>query len=103
MENFDLKKYLGEGRIHLKEDINYDEFDEKDEFEEQTIDPEDLTYPLESAMARVNIYDLGDIKSIKQFNDLVKAMEKTGEVPDEFFALKAEEQMEIISQAVMYI
>ena len=88
---------------YLKEDINYDEFDEKDEFEEQTIDPEDLTYPLESAMARVNIYDLGDIKSIKQFNDLVKAMEKTGEVPDEFFALKAEEQMGIIRQAVMYI
>jgi hypothetical protein len=67
--------------IYIKEDINYDEFDEKDEFEEQTIDPEDLTYPLESAMARVNIYDLGDIKSTKQFNDLVKAMEKTGEVP----------------------
>ena len=88
---------------YLKEDINYDEFDEKDEFEEQTIDPEDLTYPLESAMARVNIYDLGDIKSTKQFNDLVKAMEKTGEVPDEFFALKAEEQMGIIRQAVMYI
>ena len=89
--------------IFIKEDINYDEFDEKDEFEEQTIDPEDLTYPLESAMARVNIYDLGDIKSTKQFNDLVKAMEKTGEVPDEFFALKAEEQMGIIRQAVMYI
>ena len=64
---------------------------------------QDLAYPLESAMARVNIYDLDDIKSINQFNDLVKAMEKTGEVPTEFFALKAEEQMRIISQAIMFI
>ena len=99
MDNFDLRKYLAEGRlVNENLDINYDVFDEKEE-----INPEDLTYPLESAMARVNVYDLEDIKSLKQFNDLVKAMEKTGEVPAEFFALKAEEQMEIISQAIMYI
>jgi hypothetical protein len=30
-------------------------------------------------------------------------MKKTGEVPAEFFALKVEDQMGIIGQAVMYI
>jgi hypothetical protein len=89
--------------IKLSEDINYDVFDEKPTNTVKEIDPEDLAYPLESAMARVNIYDLDDIKSINQFNDLVKAMEKTGEVPTEFFALKAKEQMRIISQAIMFI
>ena len=88
---------------YLKEDINYDEFDEKPEEIAQTIDPEDLTYPLEYAMAWEGFDDLDDITTIKQFNDLIKAMKKTREVPAKFFDLKEKEQMGIIRQAVMYI
>ena len=89
--------------IKLSEDINYDVFDEKPTNTVKEIDPEDLAYPLESAMARVNIYDLDDIKSINQFNDLVKEMEKSGEAPAKFFKLRIEDQMKLVSQAQMYI
>jgi hypothetical protein len=85
----------------LNEGLPYDAFDKKPKTKE--IDPEDLTYPLETAMGQVNIETLDDITTIKQFKDLVKAMKKTGEVPAEFFALKVEDQMGIIGQAVMYI
>ena len=89
--------------IKLSEDINYDVFDEKPTNTVKEIDPEDLTYPLEYAMAWEGFDDLDDITTIKQFNDLIKAMKKTREVPAGFFALKAEEQMGIISQAIMFI
>ena len=95
-----IRKHVNES---VNEDINYDEFDEKPEEIAQTIDPEDLTYPLEYAMAWEGFDDLDDITTIKQFNDLIKAMKKTREVPAKFFDLKAEEQMGIIRQAVMYI
>ena len=92
--------YLSENK-ETNEGLPYDAFDKKPKTKE--IDPEDLTYPLETAMGRVNIETLDDITTIKQFKDLVKAMKKTGEVPAEFFALKVEDQMGIIGQAVMYI
>ena len=91
------------GGHRLNESLPYDAFDKKPSNKAKKIDPEDLTYPLETAMGQVNIEGLDDITTIRQFNDLVKAMKKTGEVPAEFFKLRIEDQMTLVSQAVMFI
>ena len=64
---------------------------------------QDIASPLESAMGKLNIESLDDITTIRQFNDLVKAMKKSGGVPAKFFKLRIEDQMKLVSQAQMYI
>lgn len=64
---------------------------------------QDIASPLEGAMGKLNIESLDDITTIRQFNDLVKAMKKSGEAPAKFFKLRIEDQMKLVSQAQMYI
>ena len=64
---------------------------------------QDLATPLEDAMGKLKIDSLGDVTTIKQFLDLVKAMEKTGEAPFKFFSLRIEKQIKLLSQAERYI
>jgi hypothetical protein len=48
-----IKKFAEFVNESLNEGLPYDAFDKKPKTKE--IDPEDLTYPLETAMGRVNI------------------------------------------------
>ena len=64
---------------------------------------QDIASPLEGAMGKLNIESLDDITTIRQFNDLVKVMKKSGEAPAKFFKLRIEDQMKLVSQAQMYI
>tara|TARA_R110002167_G_scaffold104114_1_gene268628 strand:- start:322 stop:627 length:306 start_codon:yes stop_codon:yes gene_type:complete len=98
------KKFnIKEWKDTFNEGLPYDAFDKKPTKKIKKIDAKDLSSPLEYAMAWEGFDDLDDITTIKQFNDLIKAMKKTREVPAKFFDLKAEDQMGLVSQAIMYI
>lgn len=103
MDNFNLKKYLSEGKL-LKEDINYDVFDGEEEFEDQPIDVHSMAAPLESALTDRGLEDLDEL-SMEDFLSFVKYLEEyvSNEIPSEFFALEPNEQVKILFQAQMYI
>ena len=88
---------------YLKEDINYDVFDEKPDT--PPLDVQSMAAPLESALIDRGLDDLDDLNSIDDFLSFVKYLEKyaSNEIPSEFFALKPIEQVRILSQAQMYI
>ena len=99
-KKFNIKEWSD---TFLKEGLPYDAFDKKPTKKIKKIDAKDLSSPLEYAMAWEGFDDLDDITTIRQFNDLVKAMKKTREVPANFFKLRIEDQMKLVSQAQMYI
>ena len=88
----------------LKEDINYDVFDEEEEFEDQPIDVYSMAAPLESALTDRGLEDLDEL-SMEDFLSFVKYLEEyvSNEIPSEFFALEPHEQVKILFQAQMYI
>ena len=103
MDNFDLKKYMAGGRIHLKEGINYDVFDEKPNT--PPFDVQSMASPLESALTDRGLEDLDDLNSMDDFLSFIKYLEEyvSNEIPSEFFTLKPIEQVRMLSQAQMYI
>ena len=98
--------YMNNAQLkEVKEDINYDVFDEKEEFEEQTIDVQSMAAPLESALTDRGLEDLDDLNSMDDFLSFIKYLEEyvSNEIPSEFFTLKPIEQVRMLSQAQMYI
>ena len=104
-----LERDLAEGKLYeekyLKEDINYDEFDEKPIKKTKKIDVQSMAAPLESALADRGLDDLDDLNSMDDFLSFIKYLEKyvSNEIPSEFFALEPLEQVRVLSQAQMYI